>query len=62
MNDDEFAELFKRLTSQPSGGTTWQDVGNEFGALGKTWATCCELPGSVRKTTRHLSACASRCN
>jgi hypothetical protein len=36
MNDDEFAELFKRLTGQPSGGTTWQDVGNEFGALGKT--------------------------
>jgi hypothetical protein len=36
MNDDDFAELFKRLTSQPSGGTTWQDVGNEFGALGKT--------------------------
>lgn len=36
MNDDEFAELFKRLTSQPSGGTTWQDVGNEVAALGKT--------------------------
>src|SRR5579859_861161 len=36
MNDDEFAELFKRLTSPPGGGTTWQDVGNEFGALGKT--------------------------
>ena len=36
MNDDDFAELFKKLPSTPSSGTTWQDVAAEFEALGKT--------------------------
>jgi len=36
MNDDDFAELFKKLPSRPSTGTSWQDVGAEFEALGKT--------------------------
>jgi hypothetical protein len=36
MNDDDFAELFKKLGSKPSSGTSWQDVAAEFDALGKT--------------------------
>ncbi|MCA1646387.1 MAG: hypothetical protein LC797_13315 [Chloroflexi bacterium] len=36
MNDDDFAELFKKLPSRPSAGTSWQDVAAEFEALGKT--------------------------
>jgi ABC-type glycerol-3-phosphate transport system substrate-binding protein len=37
MNDDDFAELFKKLPSKPSSGTSWQDVAAEFEALGKTF-------------------------
>jgi hypothetical protein len=36
MDDDDFAELFKKLPSRPSSGTSWQDVGAELEALGKT--------------------------
>src|ERR1700737_551872 len=36
MNDDDFAELFKKLPNGSSTGTSWQDVGAEFEALGKT--------------------------
>jgi hypothetical protein len=36
MDDDDFAELFKKLGSGPSTGTSWQDVGAELEALGKT--------------------------
>ena len=36
MDDDDFAELFKKLGSGPSTGTSWRDVGAEFEALGKT--------------------------
>jgi hypothetical protein len=36
MDDDDFAELFKKLPSRPSTGTSWQDVAAEFEALGKT--------------------------
>jgi ElaB/YqjD/DUF883 family membrane-anchored ribosome-binding protein len=36
MNDDEFAELFKKLSSGQSTGTSWQDVVAEFEALGRT--------------------------
>jgi hypothetical protein len=36
MNDDDFAELFKKLPNGPSTGTSWEDVGAEFEALGKT--------------------------
>jgi ElaB/YqjD/DUF883 family membrane-anchored ribosome-binding protein len=36
MNDDDFAELFKKLPSKPSTETSWQDVAAEFEALGKT--------------------------
>ena len=38
MNDDDFAELFRKLPSSgSSSGTSWQDVGAELGALGKTF-------------------------
>jgi hypothetical protein len=36
MDDDDFAELFKKLPARPLSGTSWQDVGAEFEALGKT--------------------------
>jgi hypothetical protein len=36
MDDDDFAELFKKLPSRPSTGTSWQDVATEFEALTKT--------------------------
>ena len=36
MDDDDFAELFKKLPSRPSTDTSWQDVISEFEALGKT--------------------------
>lgn len=36
MNDDEFAELFKKLSSGQSTGSTWQDVLAEFATLGNT--------------------------
>jgi len=36
MNDDDFAELFKNLKRPSARGTSWQDVGDEFEALGKT--------------------------
>jgi hypothetical protein len=35
MNDDDFAELFKKLPSSSS-GTSWQDVRAELTLLGKT--------------------------
>jgi len=35
MNDDDFAELFKKL---PSRSSSWQDVASEFEALGKSVA------------------------
>src|SRR6476661_8050438 len=36
MDDDDFAELFKKLGAGPSTGTSWRDVGAELEALGKT--------------------------
>jgi HAMP domain-containing protein len=36
MNDDEFAELFKQLSSGQSTGSSWQDVRAEVENLGKT--------------------------
>ncbi len=39
MDDDDFAELFKKLPSRPSSGTSWHDVAAEFQALGKTLGT-----------------------
>jgi hypothetical protein len=38
MNDDDFAELFKKLPSRRSPDTSWKDVAAEFEALGKTFA------------------------
>ncbi|HEY3058942.1 MAG TPA: hypothetical protein VGL99_08220 [Chloroflexota bacterium] len=35
-DDDEYAELFKKLPSGPSSGTSWEDVAAELGALGGT--------------------------
>src|SRR5215216_6571485 len=37
-DDDEYAELFKKLPSRSSSGTSWQDVAAEFEALGGTLA------------------------
>jgi hypothetical protein len=37
MNDDDFDQLFKKLPERASGGTSWQDVASEIGALGKTF-------------------------
>jgi hypothetical protein len=36
VNDDEFAELFKRLTSGRSSDASWRDIAVEFESLGKT--------------------------
>lgn len=36
MDDDDFAELFKKLPGRQSTGTSWQDVATEFEALGRT--------------------------
>jgi hypothetical protein len=36
INDDEYAELFRKLPRGSSSGTSWQDVATEFGALGDT--------------------------
>jgi len=36
MNDDDFAELFRKLPGSSSSGTSWQDVGAEFEALART--------------------------
>ena len=36
MNDDDFAELFKKLSSGRSSGTSWQEVAAEFEALSRT--------------------------
>ena len=36
MDDDDFAELFKKLPSSRSTGASWEDVRAEFEALGKT--------------------------
>jgi hypothetical protein len=36
MDDDDFAELFKKLPGDRRSGTSWEDVGAEFEALGKT--------------------------
>jgi hypothetical protein len=38
MNDDDFAELFKKLPSSRSTGSSWQDVADELEALGRTFA------------------------
>jgi hypothetical protein len=36
MDDDDFAELFKKLPRSSPTETSWHDVGAEFEALGKT--------------------------
>jgi len=36
MDDDDFAELFKKLPSGASAGTSWHDLIAEFEALGKS--------------------------
>lgn len=36
MNDDDFNELFKRLSSGKSSGSSWQEVAAEFEALSRT--------------------------
>lgn len=36
MDDDDFAELFKKLPGRASAGTSWQDVIVEIEALGRT--------------------------
>jgi hypothetical protein len=36
MNDEDFAELFKQLSSGKSTSGSWQDVRVEFESLGKT--------------------------
>jgi ElaB/YqjD/DUF883 family membrane-anchored ribosome-binding protein len=36
MDDDDFAELFKKLPSRSPTGASWQDVATEFEALAKT--------------------------
>ena len=36
MNDDDFAELFKRLSSGQSAGTSWHEVATELEALSRT--------------------------
>jgi len=38
VNDEDFAELFKQLSSGRSTEATWQDVAAEFEALGKTFS------------------------
>ena len=35
-DDDEYAELFKKLPGESSSGSSWRDVAAEFEALGKT--------------------------
>jgi hypothetical protein len=37
VNDDEFAELFKKLPERTSGSTSWHEVASEIGALGRTF-------------------------
>lgn len=56
MNDDDFAELFKKFPSGRSAGTSWQDVAAEFAALTSTvgdvlrnaWQRQDDDPGVVR--------------
>ena len=36
MDDDDFAELFRKLPSSAGSGTSWQDLFAEVEALGKT--------------------------
>ena|SRR5438067_4392538 len=36
MDDEDFAELFKKLPSKSPSDTSWEDVGAEFEVLGKT--------------------------
>jgi len=38
VNDDDFAELFKQLSSGRPREATWQDVASEFEALGRTFS------------------------
>jgi hypothetical protein len=38
MQDDEYAELFKKLPPRGSSGSSWQDVATEFENLGRTFA------------------------
>jgi ABC-type transporter Mla subunit MlaD len=38
MNDDDFAELFKQLSSGQSTGSSWQDVRVEFENLARTFS------------------------
>src|SRR5262249_2243362 len=45
-DDDEYAELFKKLPSGSSSGTSWRDVGGGFEALGGT------LGGMLRSAGR----------
>src|SRR5229473_6893898 len=37
MDDDDFAELFEKLPRSSPTETSWQDVGAEFEALGKSF-------------------------
>jgi hypothetical protein len=63
MDDDDFAELFRKLPRRSSTGATWQDVGAELEALGRTlgdvirgaWQQQDDL-GPIRDTLQGLIA------
>ena len=57
MDDDDFAELFKKLPSRSS----WHDVASEFEALGKTLGDALRTAWQRRPTTSGSTAHARRC-
>jgi signal transduction histidine kinase len=54
MNDDEYAELFKKPEQRSSGGATWADVANEFQTLGETLGDAVRAAWQRNESNQHV--------
>jgi hypothetical protein len=55
FNDDDFAELFKKLPGKSSSGATWQDIQAELEALGKSFGDVLRTAFQGQDTAAGLS-------
>jgi hypothetical protein len=54
MNDDEYAELFKKPEQRSSGGATWADVASEFQTLGETLGEAVRAAWARNESNQHV--------
>jgi hypothetical protein len=54
MNDDDYAELFKKPEQRSSGGASWADVANEFQTLGETLGDAVRAAWQRNESNQHV--------